>query len=77
MFVYVLMGKLQCQIDGESRQINAGDIVHAPRGAVCRLRVHSEFARYVTVCSTPFLENKIDNMSLEEQEQARLNLKAT
>ena len=76
MFVYVLTGKLHCQVDGEEKQLTAGDIVHAPRGASCRLRVQSEFARYVTVCSTPFLENKIDNMSPEEREQARINLKA-
>lgn len=76
MFTYVLMGNLHCQVDGESKQVAAGDIVYAPRGAVCRLRVQSEFARYVTVCSTSFLENKIDNMSPEEQEQARINLKA-
>ncbi len=76
MFAYVLMGKLHGQIDGEGKQITAGDIVYAPRGAACRLRVQSEFARYVTVCSTSFLENKIDNMSPAEEEQARINLKA-
>jgi quercetin dioxygenase-like cupin family protein len=77
MFMYVLTGTLHCRVDGESRQLTAGDIVYAPRGAACRLRVHSEFARYVTVCSTPFLENKIDGMTPAEREQARINLKAT
>jgi quercetin dioxygenase-like cupin family protein len=76
MFVYVLTGKLRCQIDGESAEITAGDVVHAPRGARCRLQVESEFARYVTVSSTPFLENKIDTMSPAEREQARINLTA-
>jgi quercetin dioxygenase-like cupin family protein len=76
MFTYVLMGKLHGQVDGEGKQITAGDIVYAPRGAACRLRVQSEFARYVTVCSTSFLENRIDNMSPAEQAQARIHLKA-
>ena len=73
MFVYVLTGTLHCQVDGESAEITAGDVAHAPRGAQCRLRVQSEFARYVTVSSTPFLENKIDTMSPAEREQARIN----
>jgi quercetin dioxygenase-like cupin family protein len=76
MFVYVLTGALHCQVNGESAQIAAGDVVYAPRGAACHLRVESEFARYVTVSSTPFLENRIDTMSPEEQEQARINLRA-
>jgi quercetin dioxygenase-like cupin family protein len=76
MFIYVLTGALHCQVDGESAEITAGDVVHALRGASCRLRVQSEFARYVTVSSTPFLENKIDTMSAAEREQARINLKA-
>ncbi len=76
MFVYVLTGTLHCQVDGESAEITAGGVAHAPRGAQCRLRVESEFARYVTVSSTPFLENKIDTMSPAEREQARINLTA-
>jgi hypothetical protein len=28
------------------------------------------------VCSTPWLENRIDSMSPEEAEQARLNMRA-
>jgi quercetin dioxygenase-like cupin family protein len=73
MFVYVLTGTLRCQVDGESAEITAGDVAHAPRGAQCRLQVQSEFARYVTVSSTPFLENKIDTMSPAERAQARIS----
>jgi quercetin dioxygenase-like cupin family protein len=72
-FLYVLAGKLHCQAGGESKQVAAGDIVHAPRGAACRLRVQSEYARFVAVCSTRLLENKIDNMTPEEREQSRIN----
>jgi len=76
MFLYVLAGTLHSRVGGESRPITVGDVAHAPRGTSCRLRVQSDFARYVTVCSTPFLENRIDTMSPEEREQARINLTA-
>ena len=75
-FIYVLTGKLHCQVGSQSAPITAGDIAYAPRGTACRLRVQSEFARYVAVCSTPFLEKRIDNMTPEEQMQARIHLKA-
>jgi quercetin dioxygenase-like cupin family protein len=75
MFVYVLSGKLRGRVDGQGRLMGAGDIAHAPRGSTCRLQVESDFARYVLVCSTPYLESRIDNMSPEEAEQARLNVK--
>jgi len=75
MLIYVLAGKLHCEVDGESAEITAGDVVHATRGAQCRLQVRSEVARYVTVSSTPFLENKIDTMSPAEREQARVSAK--
>jgi len=75
MFVYVLSGRVQAMADGESRAIGAGDIVHVPRGMAYRLQVQSPFARYVLVCSTPYLEQRIDGMSPEEAAQARLNVK--
>jgi len=75
MFVYVLSGRVQAMADGESRSIGPGDIVHVPRGMAYRLQVQSPFARYVLVCSTPYLEQRIDGMSPEEAEQARLNVK--
>jgi len=75
-FTYVLTGTLHCRVENERREITAGDIVHAPRGTACRLRVQSDFARYVTVRSTPYLEHRIDTMSSEEREQARIHAKA-
>jgi quercetin dioxygenase-like cupin family protein len=75
MFVYVLSGKLQAEADGQTRTIGAGDIIHVPRGATYRLQVASPFARYVLVCSTPYLEKRIDTMTPEQAEQARVNLK--
>jgi len=75
MFVYVLSGKLNATVDGPSKQIGAADIVHIPRGAGYRLQTQSAFARYVLVCSTPYLESRIDNMTPQEAEQARVNMK--
>lgn len=74
IFAYVLSGSLDAETAGEARRIGEGDIVHVPRGASYRLQVLSPFARYVLVCSTPYLEERIDNMTPEEAEQARLNL---
>ena len=74
-FLYVLSGKLDAETDGERKTVGAADIVHIPRGKSYRLQVKSAFARYVTVCSTPRLEQRIDNMTPEEAEQARVDLK--
>ena len=74
-FVYVISGKLSAKSGDESRRVSDGDIVHAPRGAALRLQVESPFARYVLVCSTPWLEQRIDSMTPEEAEQARVNLR--
>jgi len=75
MFIYVLSGKLNATADGRSKLIGGADIIHIPRGATYRLQTHSPFARYVLVCSTPYLENRIDNMTPQEAEQARVNMK--
>ena len=74
-FVYVLSGRLHARSGAETRRLEEGDIVHAPRGAALRLQVESPFARYALVCSTPWLEQRIDGMTPEEAEQARLHLK--
>jgi quercetin dioxygenase-like cupin family protein len=75
MFAYVLSGKLQATAGNETKTVGTGDIVYVPRGSAYRLQVQSQFARYVLVCSTPYLEQRIDGMSPEEAQQARLNMK--
>jgi quercetin dioxygenase-like cupin family protein len=75
MFAYVLSGNIEAQANRERKAIGAGDIVHIPRDASYRLQVISPFARYVMVCSTPYLEERIDTMTAEEAEQARVNMK--
>ena len=75
MFVYVLSGKLLAKVDGQSKAVGAGDIIEVPRGSTYRLPVQSPFVRYVLVCSTPYLEQCIDNMTSAEAEKARLQMK--
>lgn len=75
MFFYVLGGRLKATAGAETRALGAGDIVQVQRGDRYRLQVESPFARYVLVCSTPWLENRIDSMTPEQAEQARLHMK--
>lgn len=74
MFFYVLSGKIEAQAGDAGRMAGKGDIVHVPRGARYRLQVHSH-ARYAVICSTPYLEDRIDHMSPEEAAQARVSMK--
>jgi quercetin dioxygenase-like cupin family protein len=75
MFFYILSGRLQARSGEQTKGVGSGDIVHVPKGVACRLQVQSPFARYVLVCSTPYLEKRIDGMSADEAEQARLHIK--
>jgi quercetin dioxygenase-like cupin family protein len=74
-FFYVLHGTLEANENGVAKALGTGDIMHVPRGSRYRLKVQSPFARYVMVRSTPYLEERIDNMTPEEAEQARINMK--
>ena len=74
-FVYVLSGAMRAHVAGEKKTIGSGDIVHVPRGERYGFAVDGDYVRYALVCSTPYLENRIDSMSPEEAEQARLNMK--
>lgn len=75
MFVYVISGSIDAQSGNERKTAGPGDIVYVPRGDGYRLQVRKH-SRYAMVCSTPWLENKIDNMSPEEAEQARVHMTA-
>ena len=72
---FVLSGTVRATCNGETRSCGTGDIIYVPRSQRYRLAVESPYARYTLVCSTPFLEQRIDNMTPDEAEQARLNLK--
>ncbi|MCC7484767.1 MAG: cupin domain-containing protein [Burkholderiales bacterium] len=75
LFVYVTEGRLDARCGDARRDCGPGDIVYVPRGERYRLAVTSGFARYALVCSTPYLEERIDNMTPAQAEQARLNLR--
>ena len=74
-FVYVLSGTMRAQVAGKKKTVGSGDIVHVPRGERYGFAVDGDYVRYALVCSTPYLENRIDSMSPEEAEQARVNMK--
>lgn len=76
MFLYVLAGKLRAEVGAQTRRVGPGDIIEVPRGERYRFAVGSPYARYALVCSTPWLESRIDSMTPEQAEQARLNVKA-
>jgi quercetin dioxygenase-like cupin family protein len=75
LFIYILSGRLRAKSGNETKLVRDGDIVHVRRDSACRLQVQSPFARYVLVCSTPYLEQRIDNLTRDEAEQARLHMK--
>ena len=75
MFIYVLSGTLRAKSGNQTKRARDGDIIHVLRDSACRLQVESPFVRYVLVCATPYLENRIDNMKPDEAEQARVHMK--
>ncbi|MEQ1773768.1 MAG: cupin domain-containing protein [Burkholderiales bacterium] len=76
IFIYMIGGTMRARAGAESRDVSAGDVVQIPRGTPYQLDTKSPFVRYAMVCSTPFLEAKIDHMSPEEREQSRIHNKA-
>ena len=76
VFIYLIGGKMQARVGVESRDVVAGDVLQIPRGTPYQLTTRSSFVRYAMVCSTPWLEQKIDNMSAHEREQSRINNRA-
>ena len=74
-FIYVISGEMQAEAGGQRKNMVPGDIVHIPRGQGYGLRVADGYVRYALVRSTAYLENRIDTMTPEEAEQARVNVK--
>lgn len=73
IFIYVIGGSMHARAGAESRDVTPGDVVQIPRGTPYQLDTRSAFIRYAMVCSAPFLEAKIDNMTPAEREQSRLH----
>lgn len=76
MFIYVIRGQMHARTGNESRDVGPGDVVQVPRGTPYQLDTKSTFVRYAMVCSTPYLEAKIDNMTPDEREQSRIHNRA-
>lgn len=76
MFVYIISGEMDARVGSDRKAVKAGGVVQVPRGTVYQFETKSAFVRYAMVCSTPWLESKIDNMSDEEREQSRIHNKA-
>jgi len=61
MFLYVISGGFDAEVDGERKKITSGDVIHVPKGKSYRWRVEdSGPARYAMVRSTPRLEAEIE-----------------
>lgn len=75
-FIYMIGGSMHARVGGRSKTVAAGDVIEIPKGARYRLQPAAPYVRYALVCSTPYLENRIDNMTSEERAQARIHSKA-
>lgn len=76
VFIYVIGGSMKATVGAARKTVAAGDVIQIPRGTPYRLEVVRPFARYAMVCSTPYLENRIDNMTSVEREQSRIHNRA-
>jgi quercetin dioxygenase-like cupin family protein len=67
-FIYMLTGKMNASVGGETREIGAGDIVHVKKGASYSLKgsAGDEGARYAVVRSTSHMEETVDNQPKEK-----------
>ncbi len=59
-FLYMLWGGMRVTVDSKRKHVGAGDIIEIPRGARYELAVpKGEWARYVGIRSTRFLEGQL------------------
>jgi len=60
MFLYVIRGGMDAQVGRKKQKVEAGDVIHVPRGVDYRWTVRKgEAVRYAAVRSTPRLEAAI------------------
>ncbi|MFO0255819.1 MAG: cupin domain-containing protein [Betaproteobacteria bacterium] len=61
IFIYVIRGALDAEVDGEKKRVSSGDLIHMPKGKPwCWNVAGKENARYAMVRSTPALEAEIE-----------------
>jgi len=62
MFIYVIQGALDAEVDGEKKRAVPGDLIHMPKNSAWRWQVAGkDNARYAMVRSTPKLEAEIEH----------------
>jgi quercetin dioxygenase-like cupin family protein len=76
IFVYIIRGSMHARAGEQSRDVTAGDVVQIPRGMPYQFDTQSSFVRYAMVCSTPWLEQRIDSMTPQQREQSRIHNRA-
>jgi quercetin dioxygenase-like cupin family protein len=61
VFIYIIQGALDAEVDGEKKRAVPGDLIHAPKNKPCRWLVSGKGnARYAIVGSTAKLEAEIE-----------------
>lgn len=75
-FIYMIGGSMRARVGREAKTVGAGDVIEIPKGMRYRLEPAAPYVRYALVCSTPYLEQRIDGMTVEEREQARIHNQA-
>lgn len=75
-FVYVLHGGMRAEAGGEAKHLGPGDIVQLARGERFGIEAGGQGVRFVRVRATDTLQDRMDAMTPEEREAARLNVKA-
>lgn len=75
-FLYVLHGGMRVEAGGEAKDVGPGDIVQLARGEALKMVAGGKGVRFVRVRATDALQSRIDSMTPEEREAARVNVKA-
>jgi len=75
-FIYVLHGGMRAEAGGEAKDVGPGDIVQLAPGEMLKVAAGDKGVRFVRVRATDTLQQRIDSMTPEEREVARLNVKA-
>ena len=60
VFVYVVRGSMEVEVDGEKKSGISGDIIHVPKGSTFQMLVKkNEWVRYVSISSSERLEQAL------------------
>ncbi|MEX2451782.1 MAG: cupin domain-containing protein [Rhodospirillales bacterium] len=66
-FIYMMTGRMDAEVGGETKTMGPGDIVQIKKGAAARMVAGNEApVRYAAVESMPYLEKRVDEMRAKE-----------